>query len=193
MQPQQSSYEDSVSHYSVLGLPLPSSNGHGSITRDGLRNAYRKALLLNHPDKFARNGSDPIEVPDARESYHRHSIDKILLAYQTLADPRLKTEYDQKLLSTHAQRRAAQQEKFEKGTHAGVDVHDLEDLNYNEENGFWSRSCRCGDGEGYILTEQDLEHEIKEGEIFVGCRGCSLFIKVLFAAEGGDDEEESQN
>jgi diphthamide biosynthesis protein 4 len=44
----------------------------------------------------------------------------------------------------------------------------------------WYRSCRCGDERGFVIMESDLEDAAQEGEIRVGCTGCSLWLRVLF-------------
>lgn len=64
---------------------------------------------------------------------------------------------------------------------------DLEDLGCDEsgEEIVWFRECRCGDERGFLVSEDELEKEVEHGEIVVGCRGCSLWLKVLFAAEEG--------
>jgi hypothetical protein len=50
----------------------------------------------------------------------------------------------------------------------------------------WYRGCRCGDERGFMVTEMDLEKEAEHGEVVIGCRGCSLWMKILFAMEEGD-------
>jgi diphthamide biosynthesis protein 4 len=59
-------------------------------------------------------------------------------------------------------------------------------LVYDEDKNIWSRGCRCGDSNGYMLTEAELERESSEGEIYVACKGCSLWIKVLFGTTESD-------
>jgi diphthamide biosynthesis protein 4 len=68
--------------------------------------------------------------------------------------------------------------------------------------GTWIKSCfRCGDPQGFIVTEQDLEDCIqrletsggagrkvggmddREAEVLVGCGGCSLWVRVGFCVE----------
>ena len=67
----------------------------------------------------------------------------------------------------------------------------MEDLEYEEAQGtpVWYRICRCGDDRGFLIREQDLEEAEDDGEICVGCRGCSLWLKVLFAVVEGIPED----
>lgn len=62
----------------------------------------------------------------------------------------------------------------------GIETVDLDDLEVDEARGEWYRSCRCGDDQGFLVAESDLEEAVEEGELSVGCRGCSLWLKVLF-------------
>ena len=59
---------------------------------------------------------------------------------------------------------------------------DLDDLQHDETKGFWFRACRCGNERGYLVTESELEEETQHGDIIVGCRGCSLSLRVMFQA-----------
>lgn len=72
----------------------------------------------------------------------------------------------------------------------GVEVADLDELEENEEGGLWWRSCRCGQEKGFVVGERDLEESCREGldEVWVGCQGCSLWLRVLF----GVVEEEGE-
>lgn len=66
---------------------------------------------------------------------------------------------------------------------SGLDTIDLDDLAYDEVSESWWRSCRCGQERGFIITEHDLEQETQTGELVTGCKGCSLWLKVLFHVE----------
>lgn len=169
-------------HYDVLQLPR-----HGDwprLSKEDIRAAYRGALLLHHPDKARqRKAAKPLNG-----SYTpAYSIDEIVLAYEVLVDPKRRAEYDAALDRGDTSLGWMKEEKDSggKGSHIGVEVYDLEDLNYDEDKSIWIKSCRCGDEQGYILTESDLDNESSHGEIYVGCRGCSLFVMVLFAVDEG--------
>ncbi|EXJ65381.1 hypothetical protein A1O7_01722 [Cladophialophora yegresii CBS 114405] len=167
------------SYYEVLHL---SRHDFGDLSKDDIRAAYRQALLTHHPDRVP--GADRKAVLKAksdRAPASRYTIDEILLAYEILSDPTKRAEYD-RLLQNDG-KVGWKQVNGQKGTHIGVEAFDLEDLAYDEVANSWFKSCRCGDEQGYILTESDLERESQHGELYVGCRGCSLFIKVQFAVE----------
>jgi diphthamide biosynthesis protein 4 len=171
----------SHTHYDVLRL---ARDDFSSLSKDDIKAAYRRALLKNHPDKGAgADGKTALKScsNSTATSTARYTIDEITTAYDTLSEPARRVEYDRTL----AQREHPgwKHASGQKGTHTGVDAYDLADLEYDEVNNSWSKSCRCGDEIGYTLTESDLEKESQQGEVYVGCRGCSLFIKVLFAVE----------
>lgn len=185
-----------LNHYQVLGLEVATY-----LTVKEVKSAYHQALLLHHPDKTPRksekgvheNGTDPGAEGETKKILDPFgikgiSIDRISLAYHILSDSRSKAEYDRLLLlsAKAAQKGNGLLEKAHQ--HPGVDVIDLEDMDFDGDLGIWRRACRCGDRRAYEVTEVDLELEQSHGEIYVGCKGCSLFIKVLFQAV--DDHEQ---
>ena len=157
-----------ANHYETLGLS--SRMFDGNITSQDIKQAYRRALLQHHPDKIQ-------DVAGAAQT-----IDAITLAYKTLSEPATKAEYDRELRLKQA--RKADDKIF----HTGLDIVDLDDLEYDEDTGEWWRACRCGQERGFIVTEDELEKESRFGELITGCKGCSLWLKVLF----GINEEEDQ-
>lgn len=64
-----------------------------------------------------------------------------------------------------------------------LQVVDLDDFIERGE-GRWTKSCRCGEEEGYVVTEEDLE----AGDDVVGCCGCSLWLKVGYEILEDEDE-----
>lgn len=62
---------------------------------------------------------------------------------------------------------------------------DLDDFNYDEVRERWTRACRCGAREGFVITEDDLA----AGDDVVGCCGCSLWVKVGYEVVYEDNEE----
>lgn len=65
--------------------------------------------------------------------------------------------------------------------------------------------CRCGYPLGFVVTDQELadaaaEHDDEDGgghdselvDVAVGCRGCSLWIRVTFAAAIDDDDGDDE-
>ncbi|PYH73654.1 heme peroxidase [Aspergillus vadensis CBS 113365] len=186
-------------HYEVLNLPFTETPT--ALSKQQLKAAYHKALLKHHPDKapgaiakdVQTSSSSSLPTSDTNSSSHttyRYTIDEITTAYKTLSDPYLRAEYDRSLRLDRA--RVAEREKTGTVFHTGLEVVDLEDLACDESDAdaaLWYRGCRCGDERGFLVTEQDLEREAEHGEIVVGCRGCSLWMKVLFAVEDGDEED----
>ena len=179
--------------YHILRLPASTSN---SLKPEDVKSAFHRALLRHHPDKQHLTASTltpkPLteEAPEA-ESY---SIDEIIAAYQTLADPARKAAYDANL--NQGIKNTESIEGCERTAHPGIEVHDLDDLTYDEAHRQWTLSCRCADVQGYVVSEEDLERASGEGEIYVGCQGCSLFVKITFSVvenESEQTEEQTQD
>jgi DnaJ-class molecular chaperone len=167
----------SLSHYEVLQL-----RPEDGLPPDTVKQAYHHALLLHHPDK-AQQVTSIHTSQSASKPSHPISIDQIVQAYTVLSDPTQRESYNAHLKSSTDAHRAT--------SHRGIESYDLDDLTYTEHDGVgtWRLSCRydSGDSDGYIVTEDDLERAAREDqdgvlkEILVGCRGCSLFIRVVFA------------
>ncbi|KAK5107817.1 hypothetical protein LTR62_000631 [Meristemomyces frigidus] len=155
-------------YYEILGLMTRQRDA--AILDPGLlKRAYRQALLRHHPDKGGVQ-------PGTQARAHGVTVDEISLAYKTLSDPKARAEYDRlhrhevNVVSGRVHR-------------TGLESVDLDSLDYREESQIWTRSCRCGDTAGFVVTESELEHNIDEGELTVGCKGCSLWLRVLYSAE----------
>ncbi|RAK82521.1 diphthamide biosynthesis protein 4 [Aspergillus fijiensis CBS 313.89] len=196
-----------LDYYEILNLSFTTA----PLSKQELKTAYHRALLKHHPDKAAAASTPAQDAPlGYLASNNAHSsppqtrlfctIDEITAAYKTLSVPSLRAEYDRSLRLDRARAAAGQEKAGGNGVlfHTGLEVVDLEDLGCAEGEGgegdIWYRGCRCGDERGFLLTEEDLEREAENGEIVVGCRGCSLWMKVLFAVEndGSDDEQERE-
>lgn len=94
------------------------------------------------------------------------TIDMVKNAFNILSDPIKRQRYDKVVLR------------------APVSVSEIIDLDDMEEKqDKWTKSCRCGEDEGYIVTEQDLEENGSAEEINLQCIGCSIWIKVQYAIE----------
>jgi len=162
------------SHYEVLGLPY--SSRVQLATRD-IKTAYRRTLLQHHPDKL-----DKLDLPQTNHlrstiSTAKYTIDDISLAYKVLSDPRARAEYDRELRV----RQPGPQHKFaDVNAQTGLEICDLDDLDCDEGQNVWYLGCRCGEGRGFTVTEEELDREKEHGEVVTGCRGCSLWLKVLF-------------
>ncbi|KMU73715.1 diphthamide biosynthesis protein 4 [Coccidioides immitis RMSCC 3703] len=184
-----------TTHYDILGLPRPPA----LLRQPDLKAAYHRALLKHHPDKSGSStpsedtSSGRTATPVAKSGFQAprtFTVDQVTMAYKVLSNPRAKAEYDRSLLclaSGAGGQHAVDSESQPFRT--GLEVFDLDDMEVGEESegaGFWYRGCRCGDKRGFLVHEEDLENEMERGEIMVGCQGCSLWAKVLFAVEEED-------
>lgn len=162
------------SHYELLGLD---SRAHeNTLSAQELKQAYKRALLLHHPDKIAGVS------PTAKSSKTPVTVDDIALAYKTLSDPRLRSEYDRSIARGGSDQRNTSADAVQR---TGLETVDLDSLTFHDENETWSRSCRCGETTGFVVSEAELEKFVGEGELTVGCKGCSLWLRVLFSLEEG--------
>lgn len=64
------------------------------------------------------------------------------------------------------------------------DEVEIEDMEFNEEDGIYYYPCPCGD-----LFQISL-HQLKAGEEVATCPSCSLIIKVIYDKEDFQDLEE---
>ncbi|KAF4338358.1 diphthamide biosynthesis 4 [Fusarium beomiforme] len=163
---------DTATHYQVLNLtPSLLDTQHDSTPL--IKRAYHRALLRNHPDKIAN--SDPTSVS--------FTVDQITTALNILSNPSSRAAYDATL------RVSRQNENRDGSYQTGVETIDLDDLAFDEDQECWYRSCRCGNEHSYEFREADLEEVSDEGELVVGCLGCSLWLRVHFAVM--EDEQQS--
>lgn len=160
-------------HYEILALPASPGASNGINEKD-IKLAYRRALLVHHPDK-----SKPSSNLKPKTS--KYTVDQITIAYKTLIDPATRSEYDRLRASKPSPTSTAFQP-----SHPGLETVDLDDLSYDERQGLWYRGCRCGKSQAYTVFEEELEDNAEHGEIVAGCEGCSLWLRVTFAvAEDG--------
>lgn len=158
-------------YYELLGLRRDEPHSPEEVKK-----AYRKALLSHHPDKAANAGNANAGSLQSRPV----AVDDIALAYKTLSDPSLKAAYDRWLASNSPSSEGPGDHRIH---HTGLETVDLDDLNFDESTQAWRKDCRCGVGGGYIVTEDELERNLDERELIVGCKGCSLWLRVLFSVE----------
>ena len=156
--------------YEILGLEQNSR--HSSQSSENVKNAYHKALLKYHPDRVVSGNSS-----SARPAV---TVDEITQAYKTLSDSKAKAEYDRRLVQAGSPGPGGQDVRIH---HTGLETVDLDSLAFDEQTQIWSRSCRCGDRKGFIVSEAELEKHVEDGELMVGCKGCSLWLRVLFGVE----------
>lgn len=167
-------------YYEILNLPSTLHN-EPVIPAQILRSAYRHALLRHHPDK-TNNG-----LKLAAGTAGNYSVDQIAEAFAVLSDLKRRKEYEVnlKLGGKEVRWPCKLENRGEGDGKIGVEVIDLDDLTAEERNGgetFWYKGCRCGDEKGFMVEEEDLESATEVGgrEVMVGCRGCSLWLRVLF-------------
>ncbi|KAF2212873.1 hypothetical protein CERZMDRAFT_40395 [Cercospora zeae-maydis SCOH1-5] len=158
-----------LDHYQLLGLS--EMRNASSISPDELRQAYKRALLSYHPDKHS---------PDTpRSSEHTTvTVDEIAEAYKVLGDPVLRAQYDQELANAASSDPPALNTR-----HTGMEVVDLEELDADDHASMWTRPCRCGSEPAFVVTEAELEKNVEFGELITGCKGCSLWLKVMFTVD----------
>ena len=156
-------------HYTILALPYPSGMDK-ELSQHDIRLAYRLALLRSHPDKSQCTKGILIDT-------QTYTIDQITLAFKTLIDPESRSKHDQ-ILKLHM--KESPKAKAQR-SHPGLDTIDLDDLISNEEEGIWYTSCRCGHEQGFMITEEELGRNVEHGEVITGCRGCSLWMRIVFA------------
>ncbi|KAL8908869.1 MAG: hypothetical protein Q9207_000595 [Kuettlingeria erythrocarpa] len=151
-----------INCYKVLALESARSSVP-TASHQAIRDAYRRALLRNHPDKVSNTKA--------------YTIDDITYAYKTLSDPEQRLRHDKQL-------KCKVPEKDDDGFdeyHTGFDTADLGELHYDNIQKNWHRDCRCGDSNGFTLNEDDLRKSIEQGEVVAECPGCSLRLRVAFA------------
>lgn len=166
-------------HYEILDLPAPLQN-ETSISAQILRTAYRRALLRHHPDKSSSK-STLNRVSDTKSPF---SVDQITHAFRTLSDPQTRAAYNASLaLDRHQEPSGVGGVRSKVDWKTGIETIDLDDLHMDDDESMeqtWYRGCRCGEGRGFVITLADLEDAAHDGEVTVGCRGCSLWLRVLF-------------
>ena len=163
------------SYFAVLALPEPSP----SLPRPSdleIKTAYKKALLLHHPDKSSS--------PKPTQVSYTPTIDQITQAYRVLSSTHSREAYMRNLLASRASLIGPLTNKPE--LQPSVDVVDLSDMQHDEKELVYYRSCRCGRQKSYLVSERELEKRIEDGEVDVGCDGCSLLIRVEFGVTNDD-------
>ncbi|CAH6718534.1 diphthamide biosynthesis protein 4 [[Candida] jaroonii] len=140
-----------MNYYEVLGLTPP-------VTEKEIRSAYKKALLLHHPDKV-------------KTSEKTISIDLINKAYHTLINDN--EEYQKQVI-------------FGDGLDI-FNLADFEEKKIDDGVEFYMKCPRCRTESGIKLTEDDLiggaQQENNEYEVIVQCGDCSLWIRVQYEEE----------
>ena len=162
-----------LNYYQLLGLE--EKQNAAVLSSQQVKAAYRRALLQHHPDKKVQT---PPSRPTRNGERSPVTVDEIALAYKVLSEPALRAEYNRWLETDDSGA-----DTNSRVHHTGLETVDLDDLAFDPASSLWSRSCRCGDERGFIVTEAELEKNVEDGELFVGCKGCSLWLRVLFGVE----------
>lgn len=198
-----------LDYYHLLNIPEEKRNNNSEIGQPAtiispheLRQAYKRALLHHHPDKQKKkkpqeSTSSPTTYPPAAAA----TIDEITEAYRVLGNASERAKYDLELRKWKTMNNHQHQEADVIITtrHTGIEIVDLEDLDFeggglenkneneNENDatatGIWKRACRCGSIPAFVVTEAELEKSADEGELVTGCKGCSLWLKVMFTVD----------
>lgn len=197
-----------LDYYHLLNIPEEKRNNSGIgqpattiIPPHELRQAYKRALLHHHPDKQKKkkpqeSTSSPTTYPPAAAA----TIDEITEAYRVLGNASERAKYDVelqkwKMMNNHHLQEA---DVVIATRHTGMEIVDLEELDFEENEkdatatatatatGIWKRACRCGSIPAFVVTEAELEKSADEGELVTGCKGCSLWLKVMFTVDDDD-------
>ncbi|EUC30163.1 hypothetical protein COCCADRAFT_104582 [Bipolaris zeicola 26-R-13] len=202
-------------YYHILSLDAPGwrqptnqANKTTAAAAADLRRAYKVALLAAHPDKKKQDGIPTTTTTKTKKPVY--TVDDVKEAYTILADPKTRAEYDTWFLhnrhtlpsdssdssvSSMWEQAQATSQDFILGLEL-VDLSDFEEVELRtttmstseEDDGVeWTRGCRCGDEKGFRIVEEELEDAQLRGEneVLVGCRGCSLWLRVGFEVEEG--------
>lgn len=206
-----------LDYYHLLNIPEEKRNNSGIgqpatiIPPHELRQAYKRALLHHHPDKQKKK-KKPQESTSSPTTYPPPAavatIDEITEAYRVLGNASERAKYDLELRKWKTMNHQHLQEADVIITtrHTGMEIVDLEELDFevgleneneNEKDanatatatatGIWKRACRCGSIPAFVVTEAELEKSADEGELVTGCKGCSLWLKVMFTVDDDDD------
>lgn len=167
--------EKALNYYQLLGLE--NTQYAAVLASQEVKTAYKRALLQHHPDK--QSTASPAK-PAKSVRTASVTVDDIALAYKVLSEPPLRAEYDRWLRANDSSG-----DVDDRVHRTGLETVDLDDLAFDPASSLWSRSCRCGDERGFIVTEAELEKNAEDGELIVGCKGCSLWLRVLFGFEEG--------
>jgi len=170
-----------ATHYEVLGLPQNILDDQKDVV-PLVKRAYHRALLRHHPDKT----STQTQGVTFSTNSTKFTIDQISTALNVLSDPRKRAEYDKSLLTRpHS---GASLGDGNSGFQTDIENVDLDELPFDEAQGQWHRSCRCGNERGYVFNEEDLDVEEarNQGELLVGCLDCSLWLRVHYAVVDED-------
>lgn len=195
-----------LDYYHLLNIPEEKRHNNNNNSEIGqpatlippheLRQAYKRALLHHHPDKQKKKNTQESTSSPTTYPPPAATIDEITEAYRVLGNASERAKYDVELRKWKTMNNRHHQNNqadvvIMTTRHTGMEIVDLEDLDFEEnenENdatatGIWKRACRCGSIPAFVVTEAELEKSADEGELVTGCKGCSLWLKVMFTVD----------
>lgn len=138
---------------------------HSANERE-LKQAYKRALLLNHPDKVQTGTTSVLSIDSINQAYIqiKHNM------RQAGSSNSGTTQYPNSTPNLDASPDFSE-------------IVDLGLMEEHEEHGQfqWTRKCRCGSE--FKLYEVDLESNDDADEIAVQCTDCSIWILVQYSVE----------
>lgn len=153
-----------LDYYTLLGVAP-------SATPSEIKQAYRRLILMNHPDKQPTTTSRDAQFPVTSE------IHRIKEAYDTLRDSILREAYDSCLRSNAMSAPPSRAPS----TQRPAQMISLEEFDERKE-GEWVYACRCG---GVYKIDEGM---MEEDRHLVGCEWCSEVVWVGYEVEDGDEE-----
>ncbi|KAI5450258.1 hypothetical protein NCC49_003275 [Naganishia albida] len=162
---------------------------HPGASQEDIKRAYRRLLLIYHPDKIASSPQGQSQDEDLAR------VIAITEAYRVLSSPVLREGYARspRSESTDSKRqrnptRTISLEEFtfhpspSSATREALD--DDDDHGAREGEGYYAHPCRCS-GQ-YRISVRELE----EGVDIVGCEGCGEWVGVGYEVVSDEDEGE---
>lgn len=160
--------------YTVLSLP--SSSQSYLLSNATIKEAYRNALLVHHPDKRSGNNEYVLNPKIIK------TIDAITEAYRLLSTPELRSQLDKKLATKASIPGPSKGDDEQVAVEA--DSIDLDDMLYDADSQSWSCKCRCGIDDAFVVRSNDLEENEaapnEQSELLVACQGCTLWLRISY-------------
>ena len=171
--------------YDILSLPKPTPLATPSTVKE-IRAAYKRALLVHHPDKKHKrshtttSASLTLTKPSSQPTA-AWTIDQITHAYTILSSPTSRAAYDSQLLALQR----TELVKRPRAQTTELEVVDLDDMEHDDHANTWTKRCRCGNQTGYAVEESLLmgTEESGSAEVLVSCADCSHHVRVFYTVE----------
>jgi diphthamide biosynthesis protein 4 len=156
-------------HYEILRVKE-------NATLEEIKAAYRKMVLILHPDKKATiTSKDSVSISSNAARADEKEFTHIQLAWECLRDEGMRSKYDDDL----QRKRQKRSLMYNKATL--VHLHEMHreevdcenDIGHIETQYMFSYKCRCGD------TFEIFEDEIcKDSQTVFECKSCTLAITI---------------